>query len=242
MLEPTLARTSTHDESLHPSRAPSVPRPEPTMASHQSPPAAVESFYHEAADNGEVSPLGPASADQSASEGGGYFPRVPASEHSQVPVLPQPPPFRSQSEHNQPDSLDSPSAPPRMSPMDDHASVPFQQHLPSPGNSITSYLSAGVPHNPPLAPQTYNQGPVSNPIPPSQPAYLHHPAQPPSYTAASRAQPQAAYTPQENFIPDEEAIAKAQKHARWAISALNFEDVKTAVSELEGALKTLGAR
>ena len=34
---------------------------------------------------------------------------------------------------------------------------------------------------------------------------------------------------------------KAQKHARWAISALNFEDVKTAVKELQSALESLGA-
>jgi len=41
---------------------------------------------------------------------------------------------------------------------------------------------------------------------------------------------------------DEEAIAKAQKHARWAISALNFEDAETAVRELRAALATLGAQ
>lgn len=44
-----------------------------------------------------------------------------------------------------------------------------------------------------------------------------------------------------NYVADEEAIMKAQKHARWAISALNFEDVKTAVKELRGALESLGA-
>ena len=49
-------------------------------------------------------------------------------------------------------------------------------------------------------------------------------------------------TAEDNFIDNEEAILKAQKHARWAISALNFEDVKTAVKELRGALETLGAR
>ncbi|CCD34346.1 hypothetical protein BofuT4_P103060.1 [Botrytis cinerea T4] len=41
---------------------------------------------------------------------------------------------------------------------------------------------------------------------------------------------------------DDEAIAKAQKHARWAISALNFEDAETAVKELRAALQTLGAQ
>jgi vacuolar protein sorting-associated protein VTA1 len=34
----------------------------------------------------------------------------------------------------------------------------------------------------------------------------------------------------------------AQKHAKWAISALNFEDVPTAVKELRIALQSLGAR
>jgi vacuolar protein sorting-associated protein VTA1 len=43
-------------------------------------------------------------------------------------------------------------------------------------------------------------------------------------------------------VTDEEAIMAAQKHARWAISALNFEDVKTAVKELRSALEVLGAR
>jgi vacuolar protein sorting-associated protein VTA1 len=48
--------------------------------------------------------------------------------------------------------------------------------------------------------------------------------------------------PPAKFVPDDVAIAKAQKHARWAISALNFEDVDTAIRELRGALETLGAR
>jgi vacuolar protein sorting-associated protein VTA1 len=40
---------------------------------------------------------------------------------------------------------------------------------------------------------------------------------------------------------DEKAMTEAQKHAKWAISALNFEDVPTAVKELRKALETLGA-
>jgi len=45
-----------------------------------------------------------------------------------------------------------------------------------------------------------------------------------------------------NYVADEEAVLNAQKHAKWAISALNFEDVNTAVKELRGALEALGAR
>ncbi|EPQ66709.1 Bgt-1245 [Blumeria graminis f. sp. tritici] len=46
--------------------------------------------------------------------------------------------------------------------------------------------------------------------------------------------------PQSVVRTDTASIEKAQKHARWAISALNFEDTDTAVKELKEALKTLG--
>ncbi|KAF3891709.1 DUF605-domain-containing protein [Trichophyton interdigitale] len=41
---------------------------------------------------------------------------------------------------------------------------------------------------------------------------------------------------------DEEAISNAQKHARWAVSALNFDDVNTAIKELQKALNFLNPR
>lgn len=44
-----------------------------------------------------------------------------------------------------------------------------------------------------------------------------------------------------NDVVDEESIALAQKHARWAVSALNFEDVNTAIKELKHSLGYLGA-
>ena len=40
---------------------------------------------------------------------------------------------------------------------------------------------------------------------------------------------------------DDQTIAQAQKHARWAVSALTFDDVNTAVRELKNSLKALGA-
>jgi vacuolar protein sorting-associated protein VTA1 len=39
---------------------------------------------------------------------------------------------------------------------------------------------------------------------------------------------------------DDQAIALAQKHARWAVSALAFDDVDTAIKELRKSLKQLG--
>ncbi|TDZ39937.1 mammalian lyst-interacting protein 5-like protein [Colletotrichum trifolii] len=41
---------------------------------------------------------------------------------------------------------------------------------------------------------------------------------------------------------DDLDLPKAQKHAKWAISALNFEDVPTAVKELRNALAALGVQ
>lgn len=41
---------------------------------------------------------------------------------------------------------------------------------------------------------------------------------------------------------DDLAIDEAKKHAKWAISALNFEDVPTGIRELKRALELLGVR
>ncbi|EFW15240.1 hypothetical protein D8B26_004023 [Coccidioides posadasii str. Silveira] len=55
--------------------------------------------------------------------------------------------------------------------------------------------------------------------------------------------PMPAYTSTTgNSVVDEDSMAQAQKHARWAVSALNFDDVNTAVKELRNALRLLGAR
>ncbi|KAK0656961.1 Vta1 like-domain-containing protein [Cercophora newfieldiana] len=68
-----------------------------------------------------------------------------------------------------------------------------------------------------IAPTAHSTRPVAPPV-----------ALPPSYAPAPAS-------------VDEASIAGAQKHAKWAISALNFEDVNTAVRELRKALEMLGA-
>ncbi|KAJ5630083.1 Vacuolar protein sorting-associate Vta1 N-terminal [Penicillium herquei] len=40
---------------------------------------------------------------------------------------------------------------------------------------------------------------------------------------------------------DDNSISLAQKHARWAVSALTFDDVNTAIKELKNSLRYLGA-
>ncbi|KAF2154627.1 DUF605-domain-containing protein [Myriangium duriaei CBS 260.36] len=100
----------------------------------------------------------------------------------------------------------------------------------------------------------------TNGLPSPQDFYTQRPAQPPPTlpVASPPVQPQIyapkpqvpAPPPQQSaFVPasaaayrtDDESVALAQKHAKWAISALNFEDVPTAVKELRVALQHLGA-
>lgn len=71
------------------------------------------------------------------------------------------------------------------------------------------------------------------------PAPVPPPAQPSIPPAAPIPQPQPV--PVGSYRTDDDSIALAQKHAKWAQSALNFEDVDTAVKELRLALSSLGA-
>ncbi|KAJ9615485.1 hypothetical protein H2200_001560 [Cladophialophora chaetospira] len=99
------------------------------------------------------------------------------------------------------------------------------------------------PHQPFQPPQLRQaHGPVPPPPAPYAPPPFQHPVFHPSPIHPPPPQQQSAPPPQPvNAVIDEEAIMKAQKHARWAISALNFEDVPTAIRELKGALANLGA-
>lgn len=177
--------------------------------------------------DGEVSPLDP--PDEVPANQQEYFPTVPEGySNDNHSVLPEAPP-------NEPGVPlprgTSPSAP-GTQPLDKSvAPLSPPTDLPS-ISAITPTLtgapdaSSGVPS--PL-PSQLQPPPEFVPPPPARPLAA------PGYISPPRAKPPAT------FVPDEEAIAKAQKHARWAISALNFEDVTTAISELRGALKTLGA-
>ncbi|KAJ9618609.1 hypothetical protein H2204_012962 [Knufia peltigerae] len=101
-----------------------------------------------------------------------------------------------------------------------------------PPNFLPQAPPPQVPQNPPQLREL--KGPVP-PVPQSQ--------QPPPLAAAAQSVSTPAPAPVVNTGDvDDQAMMKAQKHARWAISALNFEDVPTAVRELREALATLGQR
>ncbi|KAK6948910.1 hypothetical protein Daesc_008981 [Daldinia eschscholtzii] len=89
---------------------------------------------------------------------------------------------------------------------------------------------------PPVAPPPQRQIPPQ--APPASQSYYSQPSQP-----VAPPQQYGGNSGSSNGLnTDDMAIVQAQKHAKWAISALNFEDVPTAVRELQAALATLGAR
>ncbi|KAF2435740.1 DUF605-domain-containing protein [Tothia fuscella] len=112
----------------------------------------------------------------------------------------------------------------------------------SPQDFYNTQPTAPQAHPPPRAP-SHPHMPNIQPAPsPQFPAPVLPTAQP--FLQSRQPQPVAQPEPERlpgNYLRDDEAVLSAQKHAKWAISALNFEDVDTAVSELRIALRALGA-
>ncbi|CBX95503.1 hypothetical protein LEMA_P026550.1 [Plenodomus lingam JN3] len=164
----------------------------------------------------DVSPMSqPASSRQGSvvSVGGGYFPRTD----------PAPPTFTAE-----PTTSGLPTAPsmdndPIMSDLPDAP----QTQTPSASDAASFYQSTTSP--PPIMQQQ---------PPPPQPQYPSAPPQNPYAQHSVPPPPPASQGPLRN---DEDSIMEATKHAKWAISALNFEDAATAVKELRIALRALGA-
>ena len=228
------------------STQPSQPMAPPPLASGSpngpAPPAPNEH---------DVSPIEPAdnSNPRQASIGGGYFPEVPsapeapAEPNADVDMTAAPPqepsnPQDFYNEHSSP--LVDPTAP---SPASLGIGSPNRPHKPppdemAPSPSAAPWLQPPPPHIQAQQRQQRQQSPQvpQAPAPPPAPAPAHaQPSIPQATTRTSHGPPPGGYN------TDDESSMAAQKHARWAISALNFEDVNTAVKELRLALESLGA-
>jgi vacuolar protein sorting-associated protein VTA1 len=216
-LQSSLAPQSTLDQSLHPSRTHTPPPPQSgiyDVSPLRQPTEPIDPVS-------EVTAISPISAEDSSerkpSTGGNYFPAVS-------------PAFSYPAEESNTFAVRSP---------------PSEPFLPEPPTIFHHIRDA---HSMPPAPTPTRASPPppqrhhGNFLPPPQPI-------PPALASQSQSRQQIPPAPrqihQQSFQPpveiDEQAIMKAQKHARFAISALNFEDVPTAVKELRGALMTLGA-
>ncbi|RDL33325.1 Uncharacterized protein BP5553_08764 [Venustampulla echinocandica] len=230
------ARQSSIDQSLHPSAQVSARGSPGTGSPAKFEPYPRDGFPYTAVQDDNVSPLEPSPKDRNDSVGGGYFPEVPtfASEPSE-PTLPTAPPG---------DVLDlglpdQPSTAPGLDVSRDFESFPPPSinQLPSEPPPQDYYRQNPPPPNPqpPQQPMHYSPRPAS--------AYQQNPPpQPLSQLPPTASIPDQSQPRNQQYNTDDIAIAKAQKHARWAISALNFEDSNTAVKELRAALQTLGAQ
>ena len=166
--------------------------------------------------------------------GGGYFPTT-------VSPPPGAPNFQPPPSSVSPPRL--PSAPPAPDPSEAASRAYYQGGTPSAPSfpsqpSPQRYAPPGV-HNALAHAHVARGGTTSTPTNSSQPTrHLY-----PSYAAPGVPNALSSPLPPANgsYIDDDLAVANAQKHARWAISALNFEDVPTAVKELREALRVLGA-
>ncbi|KAL8652858.1 MAG: hypothetical protein Q9210_002439 [Variospora velana] len=201
----------------------------------------IENYYHRPSAP-DISPLKSPNQGRNGSVGGGYFPTdvdaheqaatthsPPDASHPSPPIalpntssLPQPHAFHA------PDAVDSSAASPRSLPplRNDHKTLSSSSTSATPLGPKEPNVALRYP--PPPAPFGMSQ-------PPTAPAHQAH------RTAPTPSSHPVQQSPSSHVVNDEEAMAKAQKHARWAISALNFEDVNTAIKELRGALETLGA-
>jgi vacuolar protein sorting-associated protein VTA1 len=210
----------------------------------------------------DVSPISQPSTSRHgsvASVGGGYFPRVNVPTFTADNTAPSLPTALSTDDENMADVFDQstlptdsqlPQAPQVPNPQnfyENAASPPLFQPPQQPATSKNTYQPSPQPpafaSPPPLQP---SQPPSSSFQTPTQQHYQYTP-QPRQPHQSSPQQHQQALTPspqtlhQGPFKTDEESQMDATKHAKWAISALNFEDVNTAVKELRLALRALGA-
>lgn len=166
------------------------------------------------------------------------------ASHS-IPAGPPSPPFSmksstSKSRRHRTDSKTSPSSSPRGSPTlrqgrGRHTSLGSSSLTSSPTSTTQRSTSPThfIPRNSPPSTVPYLTGTPYAPAPP--------PAQPPSVPYAPVPPPPPSLlgtSPPPELTPG--LIAKAQKHCRFAISALDYEDAEQARKELRNALAILG--
>ncbi|EEA21538.1 conserved hypothetical protein [Talaromyces marneffei ATCC 18224] len=181
-LQRSLAQQSILDESLHPSRSSSLPRPSPSTT------------------------------DTSKAED---LPAVPSA-----PELP-----------SAPSDLTLPQTPSTLPDTPETFTNPSAAFESFPPPAVVQMSNAADPSDQPPLPPSLAQQRV---IPPA-------PARAPVPVPPVAAIPSVPQTSQYDLTADDQAITQAQKHARWAVSALSFDDVPTAIKELKNALQLLGA-
>lgn len=134
------------------------------------------------------------------------------------------------------------------SPTEDYGVTEPQFHESLPPGFVPTHVD-GSPITPSAPPFEYNanfsppSAPIIPPLPPppvpaqqyQSPSQSTHPSQAPRYNAPPPPPP-----PAPEAIPTPQQIAKAQKHCRFAVSALDYEDFTQARKDLREALRLVG--
>lgn len=216
---------------------------DPDVQQLTSPGAPQPASVQEIPDDGEPQPG--SSHNQYVQDG--YFPpghTAPPTESASIPAVPPDPPSAASQIPPQPSPQIPTKLPPQFAPPPPQ--VPSPDVGTSPGWPTSSIAAAAAATAPAISPEVYPPtGPTAPPPPPTIPVYsapspapVAAPAPLPVPTPVA-APPPASTTP---FMGSHKDLNKAQKHAKFAISALNFDDVPTAVQELRNALAALGAQ
>ncbi|KIK96379.1 hypothetical protein PAXRUDRAFT_825999 [Paxillus rubicundulus Ve08.2h10] len=155
-----------------------------------------------------------------------------------IPTSPSPPRFSPP--RSSPRSSPPRSSPPRSSPSVALSNlppgfVPTAQPRQMPGSEMPSSSSAPSFFTPPPPPLV-----LSRPVvpPPSAPTFVTPFA--PASASALEAVRVTAHSPPRAVELTPSIIAKAQRHCRFAISSLDYEDPEHAIKELRAALEILG--
>lgn len=182
------------------------------------------------------------------------MPRVPAASELEIPSVPSNPPGTpgKARDINLPEAggLDLPSTPGTIggkisgpAPVIDLPDTPGSSdlhtaHAPTHSNAFQSFP-------PPSATSPSIEAPnLGGFYDPSASTHIPPPAATssvPAPVARAPVAPAPAAPSQPSHLVDDHNISLAQKHARWAVSALTFDDVDTAIKELKNALRLLGS-
>ncbi|KAJ5156998.1 uncharacterized protein N7482_008098 [Penicillium canariense] len=182
------------------------------------------------------------------------MPRAPASSGPEIPSVPSNAPGTPGKARDvyprQSDELELPSTPSTIGgkaggpgPIIDLPDTPGTSDLHTTHASRHSNSFHSFPPPSTTSPSIAAPDPTSFYNPPSASTHISPPAASPSVPAAARASPAPAPAApsQPSHSVDDHNISMAQKHARWAVSALTFDDVNTAIKELKNSLRYLGA-
>ncbi|KAJ5143599.1 Vacuolar protein sorting-associate Vta1 N-terminal [Penicillium bovifimosum] len=160
-------------------------------------------------------------------------PRAPADSGPEIPSVPRNAPGQPlDADNSSSGGLELPSTPATI------GGSPSVPNLPDTPTAFHSFPRPSIdPSMPAPDPASFYDTPSAGAPtqPPVGPPFVPTPA---AHVPAA----QAPYVPpQPTHGVDDGSVQMAQKHARWAVSALTFDDVETAIKELRNSLKCLGA-